>query len=115
YGVASQGTDWYGDLAAQTVSVDATGQVAYSTLWTASAALPAHGARNILFTLPSASVTPTAAQFTGANLSDVNRLCNAPLAFCVGSEITSSTGLNVTRDQAVAYLRGDRSLEGTRL
>src|SRR5690606_32706417 len=64
---------------------------------------------------PSASVTPTIADFTGANVSTPNRLCAGELAFCAASEITSPTGLNVTLAQAVDYLRGVRTLEGTKL
>lgn len=115
YGVASQGTDWYGELAAQQVTVDANGLVAYSTLWTASTALPAPGSRNIRFANPSSTVNPTVAEFTGANVGNVNKLCASPLAFCAGTEITSASGLDVTLDQAVNYLRGVRTLEGTKL
>ncbi|WP_434031438.1 pilus assembly protein [[Pseudomonas] boreopolis] len=124
---AVNSTDWYGQLTASRVA--ATGSaVSYTTLWEASAELPAPADRNIHFGSTTDSVVPTVRTFTTANLglagiSDLAGLCTDSLspASCTAANLgalrvgTDATSAAVSMDQAVAFLRGDTTLEGTAL
>jgi len=112
YASENSGTDWYGRLRAETVSVSSAGVVSFTPLWEASALLPVAGSRNILFARPATTVTPTVTTFTTANVGALTAICNGPLTRCSAAEITA---LGVTPDQAISYLRGNQSLEGTLL
>lgn len=112
YASENGGTDWYGRLRAEQVTVTAAGAVEFTERWEASEELPAAGSRRILFARPSTSVNPTVNTFVTANVGALSAICSDSLARCTAAEITA---LGVTNAQAVDFLRGDRSLEGVRL
>ncbi|TDV65788.1 pilus assembly protein [Pseudomonas sp. LP_7_YM] len=97
---------WSGDLTKATESYDSTTGVKSATVnWSAAAAMPAAGSRNIKI----ANAAGTAlVDFTYANLA--GRSYPAGSAWQTTASSTPSTGL--TADQ-VAFVRGDRSLEGS--
>ncbi|WP_246194209.1 pilus assembly protein [Pseudoxanthomonas jiangsuensis] len=109
--------DWYGELRASTaIANPLTGHVTTTQAWEAGNELPAHGARNIRFGMTSSSVVPTVAAFSDTNLTaagvDLAGLCAGELAPGACATYIGSLGVNL--GQAVNYLRGDQSLEGTR-
>lgn len=112
YAAENSGTDWYGRLRAEKVTVNSAGAVSFAELWEASALLPVAGARNILFARPATTVTPTVSTFTTANVGALTAICNGPLSRCSAAEIAA---LGVTPDQAISYLRGNQALEGSLL
>ena len=109
YASTNNGTDWYSTLTAQTVARNAsTGVVAFTKSWEATEQLPAYGARNIRVAKTTGNVVPTVAEFNDSNVS-LAELCNgATLSRCTAASITA---LGVNLNQAVAYLRGDQTLE----
>jgi type IV pilus assembly protein PilY1 len=109
YASRNNGTDWYGELRADEPVVT-NGVVSYTTIWNASEQLPAAGARNIQFARPATTVNPTVSAFTTANVGALSALCNGPLSRCSAAEIT---GLGVTANQAIDFLRGNSALEGS--
>lgn len=110
YEALNEGTDWYSTLTAQSVTSNPlTGQVAVSTLWEASAQLPAPATRatKVWYGASDGSVR----LFNASNLVLAD-LCDNPasgMSLCTASLITSELGVNIT--QAVNYLLGDSSLE----
>lgn len=124
---AVNSTDWYGQLTASRVT--ATGSaINYSQLWEASAELPAPADRNINFGATTDSLVPTVREFTNTNLSAAGistlaGLCTDSLApaACTAANLgalrvgTGTGATAVTMDQAVAFLRGDATLEGAGL
>ncbi|MFT4247689.1 MAG: PilC/PilY family type IV pilus protein [Pseudomonas sp.] len=107
YRAGNNGTDWYSELKAQFISTHAvTREVQYETLWEASARLPAATDRNIYF-----GASGGASPFNSSNLALAD-LCSDNLSRCSASTIRSE--LNVSLDQAIAYLRGDQTLEASR-
>ena len=114
----SDGTDWYGDLEAEQITVNpSTGAVTLGPGgWRASERLPAPDARRIFFA-KGASVQ----EFVSANLS-LNDLCEKPagspagMTLCApatpgGQTLIEQMGFDI--DDAVSYLRGDDTHEGT--
>ena len=116
---AVNSTDWYGKLTARTVSANIlTGEVSYAVAWEASAQIPAAASRNIMFGR-AGNVNPNELAFTpgglsAAGITSLSGLCTDDLA-PAACTATNLNALGVTMEQAVAYLRGDRALEGTRL
>lgn len=112
YQTTNNGTDWYGMLRADSITANATtGQVSFQEEWEASAKLAERTtARNIQFGRTTNSVVPAVNEFNATNVTLANLCSNTELSFCTQAEIEAlRTGMDVT--QAVAYLRGDRSLE----
>ena len=112
YGSENAGTDWYGRLRAEEVTVTAQGVVEFDELWEASDLLPVAATRRLLFGRPSTTVNPTVATFFQANVGALSNICGGALSRCNAAEITA---LGVTAAQAIDYLRGDQTLEGTKL
>ncbi len=110
YDSTNSGTDWYSTLTAESISADpVTGEARFTTEWEAAAKLATNTSRNIRFGRTGSSVQPTVLDFTATNVTLAN-LCSDPLSFCTAAQISAlRTGMDNT--QAVAYLRGDRSLE----
>lgn len=111
YASTNNGTDWYSRLTAQTVSNNPiTGEVTLTTAWEASdrlanATTPA--ARRIF-----ANKGPVV-EFNATNIT-LTDLCRngAPMARCTEALITGTgSRLGITAAQAIAYLRGDTTLE----
>ncbi len=117
YESANNGTDWYGQLTAETVASNPiTGDVTFANAWEASAKLEAQGeaSRNIQFGTTTNSLVPTVRSFTAGNLS-IPALCSGPLATSLWCNIAGITALDsgtMTLARAVAYLRGSRTDEG---
>lgn len=111
YAVENEGTDWYSYLTAYTVEADPlTREVTFTQAWEASNRIPAHGGRNIRFGRGN-----DIRDFISANIAGFDVLCDSELAGmsrCDENEFGGGAGqLNVTIGQALAYLRGDSSLE----
>lgn len=115
YESKNNGTDWYGKLTAQTVTSDPiTGAVSRTDAWEASARMASQPTRSIEFATTSNSVKPTLRAFSAANVSLANLCANgAPMARCTASMIQNDLKVGIT--EAIAYLRGSRALEGTKL
>ncbi|MGQ4661282.1 PilC/PilY family type IV pilus protein [Lysobacter sp. F6437] len=119
----ADGTEWSGDLQAERVALSATGDIEYEAFWRASDELPGPAERNLFFAATTSAdptpETPAVLEFSADNLGadEAERL----RALCSGYNVgTCSNGgtrtlaqLGVTADQAVAYLRGDQSMENT--
>jgi type IV pilus assembly protein PilY1 len=105
YRAVNHRTDWYGELKAQSVSTNSNGVVSYASLWEASVKLPAHTARNIYYGTGAAS-----SEFAAGSVT-LTQLCSnaASMSLCSADKISSELGVDA--DTAIAYLRGDRSLE----
>lgn len=109
YASTNNGTDWYSTLTAQTVTRNAsTGAVAFAKSWEATEQLPGYAARNIRVAKTTGSVVPTVTAFTDSAVSLADLCSNATFARCTAATITA---LGVNLNQAVAYLRGDQTLE----
>lgn len=111
----NNGTDWYSRLSGQEVIIGDDGAVSYAEIWEASTQLPpasGDGGREIFAVTDSAGVTPVVNDFTTTGLGSnaLSRLCSDDFARCSSAEITA---LGVTAEQAIAYLRGDQSLEAS--
>jgi len=117
YESTNNGTDWYGQLTAETATANpTTGQVTFATAWEASAKLAALGeaSRNIQFGTTGSSLVPTVRAFTAGNVS-FTTLCSGPLAvspWCNATTIQALGGGTMSLTRAVAYLRGSRVDEG---
>lgn len=115
---AVNSTDWYGKLTASRVTADSAGELTYTEVWEASQRIPAAADRAIDFGV-AGTLDPREQAFTSAGLAAGGITTLAP--FCADSLAPAActaanlTALNVTLAEAVAYLRGDRSLEGTKL
>ncbi len=113
YEARNNGTDWYSTLTAQTVSVNPlTGVVGFNTVWEASDRLPAAAARTIFF----GGTDGVAREFNATNVNSLERLCDNPvvgMSRCTASQLQTLGGAaaQLTLTEAVAYLRGDQSLE----
>ncbi len=109
YESTNNSTDWYGKLTAQTVSRDTSNVLTYSTLWEASNKLPQASARSIYYGTASGM-----SLFNAGNVSLDNLCSNTTnsMSRCTASRITSELKVNLA--QAIAYLRGDPSLEGNK-
>lgn len=115
YASANNGTDWYGQLGASSLTSDPiTGQVYQNNLWEASAVIPAAASRRIFVGKTSGNPVPTVSTFTSANLS-LNELCSDALSRCSGSGVARNSipALGISLTQAIDYLRGDQSLESS--
>lgn len=113
----SDGTDWYGELEAEQARIDSNGDVVFGPGgWRASERLPDPEDRRIYFAR-GASVLP----FTASQLS-LEDLCVKPAASPIGMSLCGpvSAGdptlieqMGFDIEDAVAYLRGDDTFEGT--
>lgn len=119
YTPAGNGTDWFSYLNASTLTGNpVTGLVTETPKWEAAVRLEGAG-RNIRFGKTTAgSVVPAVTDFQasalGANDAEVlAALCSDPLQNCAGKFNRINGG--VTGAQAVEYLRGSRTLDGTKL
>lgn len=111
YAVENEGTDWYSYLNAFTVTANPlTRQVTFTQAWEASDKIPAHGSRNIMFGRGN-DIRP----FTTVDVDGFDMLCDSELpgmSRCDENEFGSGPGqVNVSIGEAIAYLRGDVSLE----
>lgn len=114
------GVDWYGDIVAskpvQGRGTDGKPTITYTTQWTASTKLPVAASRKLFYATTTDDSTPAVANFYTGGPSTLAALCaNYAAGTCgplAGADITA---LGVTATQAVQYLAGDRSLEGTKL
>ncbi|MEN1927570.1 PilC/PilY family type IV pilus protein [Luteimonas sp. MJ250] len=109
YEVRNEGTDWFSELTAQTVSIEPTTRAATLTFaWEASDEMPLPGSRNVFFNLDG-----TMQKFSDSTVSLAN-LCTKPsgnyigISRCTEAEITA---LGTTLTQSISYLLGDASLE----
>lgn len=106
YSVVNNGTDWFSTLTAQTPKQVAS-NLAYSTVWEASARLPSPNARKIF-------VTTFRGQFPfNSSALTLNDLCDDRednLSRCTEWDIRN---LGINLDQAINYLRGDQTLENS--
>lgn len=114
------GTDWYGDIDASRPKqvTDANGKVSftYTKLWSASGKLPEASARTLYYGTTGTTSKPTVANFYSAGPSSLAALCaNYPTGQCGPQNLTTTDKLEVTASQAVQYLAGDPTLEGTKL
>lgn len=109
YEARNEGTDWYSTLTAYELEIaPVTRAVTSSVAWEASAKMPAPLVRDIFYGGDSGAV-----EFSAANV-DFPDLCDtSPLSRCNASSSYIGPGrtLDVTIAEAVAYLRGDTSLE----
>ncbi|HZX80416.1 MAG TPA: PilC/PilY family type IV pilus protein [Lysobacter sp.] len=115
YASANSGTDWYSTLTAYGLSTNnLTGQVYQSVLWEAAAKLPAAGSRRIFVGKTSGNVRPTVTTFDTTNVALAD-LCSDTLSRCTaaGTARNSINSLGVNQAEAIAYLRGDQSLENS--
>ena len=111
YTAANNGTDWYSKLTAQNVTNSLSTGVGYTKLWEASDALPSTGSRNIYLAKTTAGVNPTLFVFDTASVA-LDDLCADSLAVCQKTGTRSiTTKLGASLAEAIAYLRGDQSLE----
>ncbi|MDG2518903.1 pilus assembly protein [Lysobacter soli] len=114
------GVDWYGDVVASkpASSTDTDGKVTftYTTIWSASQKVPAAANRNLFYATTTDDSTPAVANFYTAGPSTLAALCaNYPSGTCAPLSGADVNALGVTATQAVQYLAGDDSLEGTKL
>jgi type IV pilus assembly protein PilY1 len=120
YTATNNSTDWYSTLTAQSVSSNVlTGAVSYTKMWEATdvGKIPAAASRNVLFGRTAAAVKPSVLNFNSSNIADAANLCSDALSRCSASGagngiVGAGSKLKVSLDQAVAYLRGDQTLEG---
>ncbi|ROU07288.1 pilus assembly protein [Lysobacter enzymogenes] len=120
YTASKNNVDWFGNLTGYSVAFDpATSQATLQLKWTAEGPLEgAHDSRSIHFGAPAASggIRPsvkafTADAFSGDAATAFGQLCSDDLGN--GSCKGQWDRLNKpTTAQMIAYLRGDRSLEG---
>jgi type IV pilus assembly protein PilY1 len=111
YTATNNSTDWYSTLTAQTVTSTVATGVTYTTLWEASSKLP--GARDTIWIAKrnGGNVKPTVSKFDDASLTRED-LCSDPFATCTTTGSKSiAAKLGVTAAEAIAYLKGDPSLE----
>lgn len=116
YEARNNGTDWYSKLTAQTVSTNPiTGVVTFADVWEASNKLPdtaaEAAARNVWF----GAADGVAKLFNSTNVGNLANLCNNPItnmSLCNATELAALGGSTpITLDQALAYLKGDPTLE----
>lgn len=112
YEARNNGTDWYGRLTAQAVTTNSTsGVTTFTDVWEASARIPAAASRTNVWYSTGAAAQP----FTAANLGNLGALCSnpAPMSLCTGASLAALGGVSstLTLTEAVAYLKGDDSLE----
>lgn len=109
YEVTNEGTDWFSELTAQTVSLEPVTRAAtLNFAWEASDEMPAVGSRDVFFTRNGAT-----SRFSSSNVT-LAQLCTKPSGNYVGMSRCSAaeiTGLGVNLAQSVDYLLGDASLE----
>ena len=113
------GTDWHGDIVAskprQVRKSDGTTTFTYTTLWTASAKLPAADARKLFYATTTDDSTPAVADFYSAGPGTLEALCANYASGCGPLVGADTKTLDVSVTEAVKYLAGDRTLEGTKL
>lgn len=110
------GTDWYGDVIASVPSRGANGSISYEQEWLASEQLPGPAARNLLYATTTDDSTPAVADFYSDGPTQLDALCaNYEDGGCGPVSSTDVADLEVTITEAVEYLAGERSLEGTKL
>ncbi|WP_133499592.1 pilus assembly protein [Cognatilysobacter terrigena] len=120
YSSTNNGTDWYSRLTGYRVATDATtGAVTFTNIWEASAQLGAATSRRIFRAKTSGTVTPNVSAFDSSSVTAAD-LCADSLALCTAGGVTngivgSGSKLSITIADAVNYLRGDQTLEATKL
>ncbi len=120
YEAANSGTDWFSYLNAYTAEHNPTaGTITFTKKWEASEQLNG-AARNISFgvTLPGGGPKPEVRDFQAGSIGAddatvLAALCSDELQNCAGKFGRIKDG--VTASEAIAYLRGDRSLDGGKL
>lgn len=111
YTATNNSTDWYSTLVGEKVTSDPFTGITYTKIWDASALLPATARGNIWMAVGGSGVKPTVVPFSSSAVT-LEDLCSDNLASCSQTGSRSIAGkLGVTIDQAVAYLKGDASLE----
>lgn len=114
YTSTNNGTDWFSTLTALRVSANPiTGQLVETSLWEAASKIPATASRQIFVGKTAGNVVPTVTPFTSTNVT-LNELCSGVLSRCSGTGTARNAipgGLGVNVAEAVAYLRGDQTLE----
>ncbi|WP_434027685.1 pilus assembly protein [[Pseudomonas] boreopolis] len=108
YEATNNGTDWYSKLTAQSIATNViTGEVKYTTLWEASAKLPDAANRNIYY----GGADGTAREFSSTTIGLADLCSNTAngMSRCNGR----INDLGIDAAQAIAYLRGDQSLESS--
>lgn len=115
YASANSGTDWYSTLTAYGLTTNnLTGQVYQSVMWEAASKIPAAGSRAIFVGKTSGNVKPTVTAFSTTNVALAD-LCSDTLSRCTaaGTARNSINSLGINHAEAIAYLRGDQSLENS--
>ena len=111
YEVDNEGTDWFSELQAQQVEVNALGQVAeFSNAWEASEKIPGHGSRRVYFGRNNNTVARF--QDTEASIT-LATLCTKPSTYLGMSRCTAAelSALGVDAPAAIRYLLGENSGE----
>ncbi|MBU8976438.1 pilus assembly protein [Lysobacter sp. MMG2] len=114
------GVDWYGDVVASKPAkqTDTDGKVTftYTTTWTASQKVPAAADRKLFYATTDGDSTPAVADFYTSGPGTLAALCaNYAANTCGPLSGADINALGVSASEAVHYLAGDRSLEGTKL
>ncbi len=111
------GVDWFGDVVASKPSSTTGSAITYEHVWTASEELPQPASRNLFYATTDDDSTPSVANFYDNGPSDLEALCANfdDDDVCGPMSSTEIDDLDVTIQEAVQYLAGDRSLEGTKL
>jgi type IV pilus assembly protein PilY1 len=93
-----------------------SGVLQLATAWEAANLLTGtSGSRRIFVGKTSGSVVPSTFEFNSTNVT-LNELCAGALSRCIGTgtgRTSISGGLGITNSQAIAYLRGDQTLEAS--
>lgn len=109
YDVQNNGTDWYSRLTASQVTVDPTTREAlYTTLWEASAQLPAAAGRNVYFNDGGDVRRFGSTTVTLEGLCGLSRALYPAQAICTEASLRA---LDATAASAANYLLGDASGE----
>lgn len=109
YDVQNNGTDWYSRLTASSVSVNPTTREAqYSTMWEASAQIPAAAARNVYFNDGSSVRRFDTSTVTLAGLCGLSSSLYPSQSICTTANLTA---LGATAASAANYLLGDATGE----
>lgn len=109
---SGDGTDWYGELTASRPIAGVPGEsITFEELWKASEELPAPGARSIFYGDTDNDVTPDVSAFTSMP-NPLKTLCREYKENrCGPGKNADTSDLNISGDEALAYLAGDQSLE----
>jgi type IV pilus assembly protein PilY1 len=111
YEVKNEGTDWFSELQAHQIEINALGQVAeFSEAWEASEKIPSPVARNVFF----ARDNNTVARFQDTETSiTLSTLCTKPTSYLGMSRCTAAelSALGVDAPAAIRYLLGENTRE----